>query len=82
MQSLKLPDVTLAQLLAAFTWIVGTLVNMGVTDNETSKVIIEIGVTVIAAAWKVGDAIIRNGRAQIAAAAIHQGSASVKQTRV
>jgi len=64
MPEIKMPDVTLAQLLAAFTWVVGTLVNMGVTDNETSKVVLEIGLTVIAAAWKIGDAIIRNGRSR------------------
>lgn len=79
---IKLPDVTLAQVIAAFTWLVGTLVTMNVVDNETSKVVLEIGLTVIAAAWKIADSIIRNGRSKIAAAALANGSATVNQTRV
>lgn len=63
-EGFKFPDVTLAQLLAAFTWAVGQLVVMGFVDSETSKVVLSVGLTVIAAAWKIADSIIRNGRAK------------------
>jgi hypothetical protein len=61
---MKMPDVTLAQLLAAFTWVAGEIATMGIADQETTKVILTVGLTVIAAAWKVADAIIRNGRSR------------------
>ncbi len=60
----KLPDITLAQATAAFTWIVGQAAIMGFTDQETSKVVLSVGLTAIAAAWKIADAIIRNGRSR------------------
>lgn len=61
---LATPDVTQAQLLAAFTWIVGQAVTMGLVDNDQSTLLLQVGVTVISAVWVVADAVIRNGRAR------------------
>ena len=63
----KMPDITLAQLSAAFTWVVGEAVVMGFCDSETSKVALTAGLTGIAAAWKIADAVIRYGRNRHAA---------------
>lgn len=70
MTNLKHPDVTLAQLLAAATWVGTQLVAMGYVDNNTNSYVLSLAGTVITAAWTIGDAIIRNGRAH-AAAALH-----------
>lgn len=74
MQNISLPDITQAQAAAALTWIVGEAVTMKFVDAERSKVILSVGLTVVAAAWKIADAVIRNGRAKIAAAAIANGA--------
>lgn len=74
MGKLNMPDITLAQALAAFTWIVGQLTIMGVADQQTTKTVLSVGLTVIAAAWKVADSIIRSGRAKIAAAEVVAGT--------
>jgi hypothetical protein len=58
----KRPDITPAQLVAALTWVVAQAVAFGWLDTQRSQVILSVGATVIAAAWKVADAIIRNGR--------------------
>lgn len=80
MNQIKLPDITMVQAAAAFAWVVGQLVIMGVVDAETSKVVLSIGLTAIAAAWKIADAIIRQGRSRIAAAAVTAGTASIANT--
>jgi hypothetical protein len=83
MTSIKLPDITLAQILAGVSFIVGQAVTMGLADSETSKFILSLATTVITAAWVVGDAVIRHGRSKIAAAAITAGTAPpVSNTRV
>lgn len=56
------PDITPAQLLAALTWVVAQAVAFGWLDGKSSQVILAVGATVLAAAWKIADAIIRNGR--------------------
>ena len=56
------PDITAAQLVAALTWVVAQAVAFGWVDGTSSQVILSIGATVIAAAWKIADSIIRNGR--------------------
>jgi hypothetical protein len=58
----KRPDITPAQLVAALTWVVAQAVAFGWLDTQRSQVILSVGATVIAAAWKVSDSIIRNGR--------------------
>lgn len=64
MSGLKTPDVTQAQLLAAFSWIVAQAVTMGFVDNNQSALILQVGTTALSAIWVVADAIIRNGRAR------------------
>ena len=63
MLPLKTPDVTLAQLLALLTFVCGQLVAYGVLTQTGSQLAVSIGSTVLAAAWKVADAVIRHGRA-------------------
>lgn len=64
MFGLKTPDVTLAQILAALGWAVAQLVAMGVLDDATSQVVLSVGATFVAAAWKIADALIRSNRAK------------------
>jgi hypothetical protein len=59
-----MPDITPAQLLAAFTWVVAQAVAYGYLDSLKSQLVLSIGSTVITAAWKIADAIIRQGRAK------------------
>lgn len=61
---MKLPDITLAQIVAAVTWVAGQAIIMGVADEQTTKAVLSIALTVVSAAWMVGDAIIRNGRSR------------------
>jgi hypothetical protein len=63
-----MPDLTPAQLVAALTWIVSQAVAFGWLDTRYSQIILSVGSTVIVAAWKIADAIIRNGRASAVAA--------------
>lgn len=73
MSKLNMPDVTLAQVLALVSFILGQAVTMGLADQETTKFILSLATTVITAAWVVGDAVIRHGRSKIAAAAVTVG---------
>lgn len=63
-----MPDVTLAQFLAVFGWIVSQAVAFGWIDNDREQLLLSAGSTVIAAAWKLADAWIRTGRAKAVAA--------------
>lgn len=65
---MKTPDITLAQIMAAIKWIVAQLVITTLVDNNTAQYILQICATVVPAAWMVADAIIRHGRAKVAAA--------------
>lgn len=64
MPTLKTPDLTQAQLLAAFSWVVAQLVVMGVVDNNTSALVLQVGSTAISGVWVIADALIRNGRSR------------------
>jgi hypothetical protein len=64
----KMPDVTLAQVLAVFGWVIAQAVAFGVLDSVKSQLVLSAGGTIIAAAWKLADALIRNGRAKAVAA--------------
>jgi hypothetical protein len=59
-----MPDLTPAQLVAALTWVVSQAVAFKVLDTQTSQLVLSVGSTAIVAAWKIADAIIRNGRAK------------------
>lgn len=64
----KMPNITQAQILAALTWVVGQAVTLGWCDQETSKVILSSGTSLLAAAWIIGDAYLRSNRAKAVAA--------------
>lgn len=70
MKNLATPDITLAQILAAITWVVGQLVTMGVVDNAQSQFILSLSTTAITAAWVIADSVIRHGRSKAVAAAV------------
>lgn len=74
MNNVKLPDITLAQIMAGVSWVVAQCVAMGVVDNNRAQLILQVSSTVIAGVWTVADAIIRNGRSKIAAAAVATGT--------
>lgn len=69
MKQLKTPDVTPAQLVAIVSAIIGVAVAFGapITDAQSAALVGLAGV--VASALLVGDAVIRNGRARVAAAA-------------
>ena len=58
----KFPDVTLAQALAVFGWVLAQIVAYGWLDTTQSQLILSAGSTIIATAWKLADALIRHGR--------------------
>lgn len=70
MFDIRMPDITLAQIVAALGWIVAQAVSLGFIDDELAKVVLSTAVTVVSAAWVIGDAWIRHGRSKIVAAAI------------
>lgn len=64
----RMPDVTPAQFAAIATFIVTQLVAWDWIDNDTGQILISVGGIILAAAWKIADALIRNGRAKALAA--------------
>lgn len=71
---MKLPNITQAQILAVITFVAGQAVSFGLLNDGQQQKVVSIGSIVIAAAWKISDAVIRNGRAQIGAAQIAAGN--------
>ena len=71
---MQLPDVTQAQILALLTFVAGQAVSYGLLDSGKEQLVVSIGSIVVASVLKIADAIIRNGRAQIAAAQITTGN--------
>lgn len=63
-----MPDVTPAQVTAVIGWIVSQAVAYGWLDTRYSQIVLSAGGTILFAAWKLADAIIRNGRAKAVAA--------------
>jgi hypothetical protein len=64
----RMPDITPAQLTAVLGWAVSQAVAYGWLDTRFSQVVLSAGSTILFAAWKLADAIIRNGRAKAVAA--------------
>jgi hypothetical protein len=75
--NLKMPDITPAQIAAVLGWVAAQLVAFGLLDTQKSQALVSGGATIIAALLKLSDALIRNGRAKIAAAALSNGAAPV-----
>lgn len=69
----KMPDITLAQILAFFAWVVAQAVAFGWLDTIKSQLVLSAGATIIAAVWKLADGIIRASRVQAKAAVIVAG---------
>jgi hypothetical protein len=63
-----MPDATPAQLLAVIGWAVSQAVAYGWLDTRYSQLVVSAGSTILFTAWKIADAIIRNGRAKAVAA--------------
>lgn len=63
-----MPDITPAQAVAFLTWVVAQAVAFGWLDTARSQTVLSVGSTAIVAAWKIADAVIRNGRAKAVAA--------------
>lgn len=60
---LKTPDITPAQVSAIAVFVIAQLVAYGVLTTHGAQLAVSITGTVIAATWKIADAIIRHGRA-------------------
>lgn len=69
----KLPDITLAQLTAALGWVVAQLIAMGLLDSDSGQLVLQLGSSIIAGAWMIGDGILRAGRNRARAALIAAG---------
>ena len=57
-----MPDITPAQLIAALTWIGAQAVAAGWINNDQSQHWVQLGSTIISAAWVIGDAVLRGFR--------------------
>jgi len=73
----NMPDITVAQIAGVLGWIAAQLVAFGLLDAQKSQVLVSGGATIIAAVLKLSDALIRNGRAKVAAAAVVSEAAPV-----
>ena len=62
-----MPDITPAQIAAVVGWIVAQLVAFGWVDQRREQLLISVGSTVLAAAWKLADAYLRGQRARAVA---------------
>ena len=79
--TVNIPKITAAQLIAAVTWVVTQAVAFGWLDSGTAQLVVSITGAVLPMILMIADAILRHGRAPIAAAAITNG-AVVKHTLV
>lgn len=68
-----LPNITLAQCIAAISWVATQIFTMGLASQGTTKLIISVGSSVVTTGWFVADAIIRYGRNNARAAALAAG---------
>lgn len=64
----SMPDITPAQIGSVLGWVVAQFVAFGWLDGSRSQLIVSAGSTILFAAWKIADALIRNGRAKAVAA--------------
>ena len=70
----NLPDITAAQIAGVLGWVAAQFVSFGLLDGQRAQLLVSGGATIVAATLKLSDALIRNGRAKIAAAAVANGS--------
>lgn len=58
----KMPDITPAQVIAALTWIAAQAVAAGWVNNDQAQHWLQLGSTIVASVWVLGDAILRGFR--------------------
>lgn len=63
----RLPDITPAQILAVATWVAAQAVAYGWLTSTQSQVVLSGGATIVAAAWKIADSLLRGARAKAVA---------------
>jgi hypothetical protein len=68
---LKTPDITPAQLVAAFSAVVGLVLTARYIDDRLAQLLVGVGAIVIPIAWTLADALIRRGRSNVVAAQAH-----------
>jgi hypothetical protein len=72
---MKTPDITPAQVLAFIAFIVAQCVAFGWIDGTAQQSILSAVGTALPVAWALADAMIRRGRANVAAAQVHADAA-------
>ena len=60
------PDITPGQVGALLTFAVTQIVAWGWVTNDQGQVLISAGGVIVAAAWKIADALLRGARAKAA----------------
>jgi hypothetical protein len=58
----KFPDITAAQVIAALTWVAAQAVAAGWVNNDDAQHWLQLGSTIVASAWIVGDTLLRGFR--------------------
>ena len=69
----KFPDITPAQVIAALTWIAAQAVAAGWVSNDQSQHWLQLGSTIVASVWVLGDTLLRGFRNIRAAAEAKAG---------
>jgi hypothetical protein len=60
----KMPDLTLAQILAGLTTVIGLFASQGLITNQQEKLITGIAAVVLPIVLVAADAVIRHGRSR------------------
>jgi predicted membrane protein len=74
---MRTPDLTAAQWLALVTWTASQAVAFGWLTTAPSQAVLSGVASVLAGAWLLADALIRRGRASVAAAAVYANPGAV-----
>lgn len=61
---MALPDITVAQIVALITAILGLVVSQGLITNNTEKIIVGIASIAVPMVLAIADSIIRHGRSR------------------
>lgn len=88
----KLPDITLAQVLALVTFIIGQAVAYGWVEGTAQEATLSGATAIVSAAWMLVDSLLRGKRNEVRAAAVaigkvdpaeaEEGSLSAARTNV
>jgi hypothetical protein len=58
----KMPDITAAQVIAALTWVAAQAVAAGWVNNDQAQHWLQVGSTIVASVWLLGDVLLRGAR--------------------